>query len=232
MDNNKHKMYLTQILTDIYSDKELAHYLGFKGGTAGMLFYGLPRFSVDLDFNLLDKNFAKKAYQKIRKIVLKYGEIHDEAQKFFGDLLVLNYGHGERNLKIDISHRTENNEYVIKNLLGINVKIMEISDMFTNKLIALLGRKEFAERDIFDCWYFMKEKVPVNQQLIENLAQKPYVNYIQDCIDKMQSLPKRSLLYGLGELLSGEMKIFVKNKLQQETITLLRLYQQFPLVKR
>jgi predicted nucleotidyltransferase component of viral defense system len=232
MDNNKHKMYLTQILTDIYSDRELAHYLGFKGGTAGALFYDLPRFSVDLDFNLLNKNFAEKAYQKVRKIVLKYGEIHDEAQKFFGDLLVLDYGHGERNLKIDISHRTENDDYVIKNLLGINIKVMEISDMFSYKLIALLGRKEFAERDIFDCWFFMNRKTPVNQTIVETISQKPYADYLQDCIDTIENLPKRSLLYGLGELLSNEMKPFVKNKLQQETLMLLKLYQSFPLFKK
>lgn len=27
--------------------------LGFKGGTAALLFYGLPRLSVDLDFDLI-----------------------------------------------------------------------------------------------------------------------------------------------------------------------------------
>jgi len=54
MNNNKHRFYLTQILTDIYSDRELARCLGFKGGTALMLFHNLPRFSVDLDFDLLD----------------------------------------------------------------------------------------------------------------------------------------------------------------------------------
>jgi predicted nucleotidyltransferase component of viral defense system len=229
MDNNKHKMYLIQILMDIYSDRELAVNLGFKGGTAAMLFYGLPRFSVDLDFNLLDKNAAEKVYKKVRKIVLKYGEIHDEAQKFFGDLLSLNYEHGDRNLKIDISHRVENDKYVIKNLLGINIKTMEISDMFSHKLVALLGRKEFAERDIFDCWYFMKEKTPVNRQIVENITQKPFSEYLQDCINKMENLPKRSLLYGLGELVADDMKSFVRNKLQQETVMLLKMYQQFPI---
>ncbi|GHV57921.1 hypothetical protein FACS1894182_08140 [Bacteroidia bacterium] len=186
-------------------------------------------YSVDLDFNLLDKNFAEKAYQKVKKIVLKYGKIHDEAQKFYGDLLALDYEHGERNLKIDISHRVENDEYVIKNLLGINVKTMEISDMFSHKLVALLGRKEFAERDIFDCWYFMKEKTPVNQQIVENSTQKPLSEYLQACIEKMENLPKRSLLYGLGELVADDMKSFVRNKLQQETIMLLKIYQQFPI---
>jgi predicted nucleotidyltransferase component of viral defense system len=232
MDQNKHKMYLTQILTDIYSDRELSVVLGFKGGTAAMLFYGLPRFSVDLDFNLLDKNFAERAYQKVKNIVLKYGKIHDEAQKFFGDLLSLDYEHGERNLKIDISHRTGNDEYVIKNLLGIYVKTMEISDMFSHKLVALLGRKEFADRDIFDCWYFMKAKTPLNRQIVEHLTQKPLADYLQDCIHKMETLPKRSLLYGLGELVADDMKSFVRNKLKEEAVFLLKSYQMFPLLKK
>jgi len=53
-DTNKHKYFLVRILKDIYSDRLLSSVLGFKGGTAHMLFYNLPRFSVDLDFNLID----------------------------------------------------------------------------------------------------------------------------------------------------------------------------------
>jgi len=85
---------MLQILRDIYSDLELANNLGFKGGTALMFFYNLPRFSVDLDFNLIspDKGKEDVIYQKIRDILLKYGTIEDEAQKFFGPILVLNYG--------------------------------------------------------------------------------------------------------------------------------------------
>jgi hypothetical protein len=33
MDLNKHKYFMLQILRDIYSDLELANFLGFKGGT-------------------------------------------------------------------------------------------------------------------------------------------------------------------------------------------------------
>lgn len=54
-DKNKHKIILVKILKNIYSDKDLRNVLGFKGGTALFLFYGLPRISVDLDFNLLDE---------------------------------------------------------------------------------------------------------------------------------------------------------------------------------
>jgi len=42
LDINKHKLYLFQILKDIYEDKELSGILGFKGGTALMFFYDLP----------------------------------------------------------------------------------------------------------------------------------------------------------------------------------------------
>jgi predicted nucleotidyltransferase component of viral defense system len=51
-----HKTILFQILKDIYSDTTIAPFLGFKGGTATLLFYNLDRFSVDLDFDLLDES--------------------------------------------------------------------------------------------------------------------------------------------------------------------------------
>ncbi len=43
LDYSKHKNILLQILKDIYSDTSIAPYLGFKGGTAAMMFYDLPR---------------------------------------------------------------------------------------------------------------------------------------------------------------------------------------------
>ena len=33
MDVNKHKFFMMQVLKDIYTDKELANCMGFKGGT-------------------------------------------------------------------------------------------------------------------------------------------------------------------------------------------------------
>ena len=95
MDLNRHKFLMLQILKDIYSDAMLASVLGFKGGTALMFFYQLPRFSVDLDFNLLDVSKQEEVFNRVRNILLKYGKIHDEAIKFYGPLLVLDYGAGE-----------------------------------------------------------------------------------------------------------------------------------------
>ena len=104
-DLNRHKFLLVQILKDIYSDLQLSACLGFKGGTALMLFHDLPRFSVDLDFNLLCPGKEDEVNGKIKGILNRYGTIFDEASKFHGLLVVLNYGVGERKLKIEISNR-------------------------------------------------------------------------------------------------------------------------------
>lgn len=49
MDTNRHKFFMLQLLKDIFSDALLSSVMAFKGGTATMFFYNLPRFSTDLD---------------------------------------------------------------------------------------------------------------------------------------------------------------------------------------
>ena len=227
---NKHKFFLTQILKDIYSDIELANSLGFKGGTALMFFYDLPRFSVDLDFNLLDLAKEKTVYEKVRKILLKYGKIFDEAIKFYGPIIVLDYGVGERKLKIEISNRQWNNHYERKNLLGINMQVMVAPDMFAHKLCALLDRGELTNRDIFDSWFFMQKQTPRNKEIVEKRMEMSLADYMQKCIDHLESVSDRGILNGLGELMDEDMKKFVRTKLRTETISLLRFYKEFPIL--
>lgn len=227
---NKHKFFLVQILKDIYSDLELAANLGFKGGTALMFFYGLPRFSVDLDFNLLDVGKEKAIYDKVRKILLKYGKIVDEAMKFYGPVIVLDYGFGERKLKVEISNRQWDNHYEIKNLLGINMKVMVAPDMFAHKLCALLDRTEITNRDIFDSWFFMQNHTPVNSAIVENRMEMPFAGYLQKCIDSLDRMSDKGMLNGLGELMDEDMKKFVRTKLRTETISLLKFYKEFPIL--
>ncbi len=230
VDLNKHKFFLLQILKDIYTDIEIAPFLGFKGGTALMFFYDLPRFSIDLDFNLLDTGKEKQVYEKVRTILLKYGVIHDEAMKFYGPVIVLNYGYGERNLKVEISNRQWNDRYEIKNLLGIEMKVMAAPYMFAHKLCILLDRSEVASRDIFDSWFFLQRRTPLSKSTVENRMQMPLDQYLQKCIDLIETIQDRKLLFGLGELMDDEMKKFVRTKLRSETISLLRLYKEYPLL--
>lgn len=227
-DVNRHRLILVQLLKDIYSDKQLSGLLGFKGGSALMFFHDLPRFSVDLDFNLLDIQKEGIVFDKVREILIKYGTISDEAKKFHGPILVLDYGTGERKLKVEISNRAFNDSYEIRNLLGINVRVMVPADMFAHKLCALLGRRSLAGRDIFDCWFFMKNRFPVNIEIVEKRMQVPYSEYIQKCINRIEAIRNSSILQGIGELIDENLKKFVRTGLREETLTFLKFYKDFP----
>lgn len=230
VDINKHKFFLFQILKEIFEDKDLAGILGFKGGTALMFFYDLSRFSVDLDFNLLNPAKEDMVYRKIREILLRHGAIHDEAKKFFGIICVLDYGTGERKLKVEISNRSFGDSYEIKNLLGVNMQVMIAPDMFAHKLCAMLDRTSITNRDIFDCWFFMNSKTHLNKSIVETRMAMPLADYLQKCIDALEGMSDKGMLNGLGELMDEDLKKFVRTKLRTETITLLNFYRQFPVL--
>ena len=161
-----------------------------------MFFYGLPRFSVDLDFNLLDITREELVYEKLRAILSKYGKIADEAMKFYGPIIVLDYGVGERKLKVEVTNRVYDNHYEIKNLLGISINVLVESDMFAHKLCALLDRTEVTNRDIFDCWFFMQRRTPVNQYIVEARMGMTLTDYFQRCIECLEGMSDRRILNG------------------------------------
>ena len=194
-----------------------------------MFFFDLPRFSVDLDFNLLVDEKADLVYSRMRKILLKYGTIHDEAKKFYGPLLVLDYGFGERKLKVEISNRNFNDRYSVMNFLGINVRVMVPEDMFAHKLCALLDRNTLTPRDIFDCWFFAQKRTSLNGKIIESLMGMPLSDYLQTCIDQIEVFSDKKLLDGLGELMNPDMKKFVRTKMRTELVQLLNTYKAFPI---
>lgn len=228
MDTNKHKFFMLQLLKDIFSNTLLSSSLAFKGGTATMFFHNLPRFSTDLDFNLLDVEKESEVYEHIRKIVLRYGKIHDEAIKHYGIIIVLDYGIEERKLKLEISNRQYNNHYEIRNYLGLQMRVMVKEDMFAHKLCALLDRTEITSRDVFDCWFFLKERTSANKEIVESRMGMPTQEYLDKCIASIHNISEKSLIRGLGELTEGEMKKFVRNGLKDELISLLAIFKAFP----
>jgi len=167
----------------------------------------------------------------VHKILLKYGTIFVEAMKFFGPVIVLNYGTGERKLKIEISNRNFENRYEVKNYLGINMKVMVLPDMFAHKLCALLDRNSIAGRDIFDCWFFMKNHSPLNKSIIESRMNVQLSDYLQKCVDRIEEVNDKSLLQGTGELMDKELKKFVRTRLRSETIGYLKYYKEFPILE-
>lgn len=230
MNINNHKFYMLQILKDVFSDGELADCLAFKGGTATMFFYDLPRFSVDLDFNLLDVQKERLVYEKLEKVLSKFGTLVDKALKFFGPVFVLDYGKGERKLKVEVSNRQYDNHYEIKNLMGVEMRVLTKPDMFAHKLCALLDRNEITGRDVFDCWFFLNSRTPINAAIVESRMGMPLQEHVQRCIDTLEQLSDKTVMNGIGELVDGDMKQFAKTKLRKETISLLEFFKAYPIV--
>lgn len=228
MNTSKHKYIMLQILKDIYTDRYLSQYLAFKGGTALMFFYDLGRFSVDLDFNLLDKEQQHKVYEKLLVIAKRYGTIKDMQEKYYGPIIVLDYGKGENNLKIEVSNREYDNHYEMKNLLGINIRVLELSDMFAHKLCALLDRKGMTGRDVYDCYFFLTHNVSINKGIVEERMQMPFREYANKCAEAIEKFSDKEIMANIGELLEEGRKSFVRTKLRQETATLLRFFAEFP----
>ena len=231
MDKNKHKLYMAQILSLIFKDKDLCPILAFKGGTSLMFFHNLNRFSTDLDFNLLDADKIDMVYDKVRAILTRFGTIDDEAKKFFGPVLVLNYGKGERMLKVEISTRQYPNHYEMRSLAGTEVRVMTLPDMFAHKLCAMGER--LSPRDIYDVWFFLQNHTEINEEIVLIRTGKSVSEYTAWCAEQVHMSSPKLLMQGLGEVLNDtKTKNFVKNKLIAETSSALELFSSFPLISK
>ena len=219
----KHKNILLQILKDIYSDTSISPYLGFKGGTAAMMFYDLPRNSVDLDLDLLDAAKEVEIFQKIRQIISNYGKITDSSQQRFNLRNVISYDQKTQNIKVEVNLRQFGSKYEIKNLLGISMLVMVQEDMFAHKLMAMIERVGKTSRDIFDVNYFAKNNWPINKKIVEGRSGVSFKETLEKAIVQLESMNNKYILDGLGELLSDSQKDSVKVKLKTDTIFALKL---------
>lgn len=223
LDIATHKTILFQILKDIYSDTSISPYLGFKGGTAAFMFYGLDRFSVDLDFDLLDESEGDYVFNKVLNIAEQYGQIKESHIKRFNLLIVLSYEDKAHNIKIEINRRQFGSRYEIKTYLGVSMQVMVIEDMFAHKLMAMYERIGKTSRDIYDVWFFLKSRFPINKEIVEYRAQMPFDQLVNQCISQLEKLNNRHILDGVGELLTTSQKDWAKAKLREETIAFLKL---------
>jgi len=226
-DRNKHETIMSKILMDIYKDRVLSSVLGFKGGTAAYFFYDLPRFSVDLDFDLLDSKKVEEVFEEVKKIAVIYGDIKDAWIKRNTILVAISCGQLDRNLKIEISGREEEKKdiYEQKSLYGFSVLVMEKSAMCANKLVALGNRKKTVGRDMFDVYFFLKNDWPIDTEIIQNKTGKnvnEYLTYLVDFVNvKSDSI---NMLLGLGELVDEKQKAWVRSNLVSELKSLLAIY--------
>jgi predicted nucleotidyltransferase component of viral defense system len=219
----KHRAMLMGILKDIYTDPELRTLLGFKGGAAAMLFYHLPRISVDLDFNLLDEQKNHLVFKKVASLLPSHGQVRQATEKRYTLFFLISYEKGEHTIKIEISKRKGTGEFHVKQYLGISMLVMKKEDMTAGKLSALLTRKQFAARDLFDLWFFLKNNWGINEKVVQEKTGVSLINALNQAERKIKTVKKTDLLIGLGDLLDQKQKAWVKDHLVQDLLFEIRV---------
>lgn len=222
-DKEKHKLVMVRILKDIYRNVSLGKVLGFKGGTMAYLFYDLPRESVDLDFDLLDRSQENVVFEGVKSIIGQYGKVTESIFKKNTIFFLLDYGFEERKLKVEITRIKTRTDFEVKSYLGIPMLIMNRSAMVASKLLALANRTKLARRDVFDIWYFLKNNWEIDDKVIENKGDLTTKQVIEKAIKRVEKIKENEILFGLGDLLDNSTKFWVKDNLKREAILELRM---------
>jgi predicted nucleotidyltransferase component of viral defense system len=223
LDRNIHKTILLQLLKDIYASSPLGPVLGLKGGTAAHFFYGLGRFSVDLDFDLLNESKEDIVFKQIESILREYGTIKEKQKKLNTLFFLLSYGERDQNIKVEINRRNFGSRYELKSYLGVSMLVMIEEDMFAHKLVAMLERTKTANRDVFDVWHFLKNRWPINKNVVEKRTKMEFRDYLKKCVKFVESMSDRGILAGMGELMDAKQKVWVKANLKKDTAFLLKV---------
>jgi predicted nucleotidyltransferase component of viral defense system len=221
MKHELHEQFMVKILLDIYKNKLLSKYLYFKGGTAFYLFYDLPRFSTDLDFDISAKCENKEGiFDELKRILAKYGEIKDARIKMNTVFLVLSYKKHERLIKIEASKRNFLENFEIKNIFGVDIKLLNLDLLCSHKLVALTER--IKARDLFDAYFIFLNKFPINEEILKtrtNKNHKEFLKYLKNKIDK--NFTRKNVLQELGEVIDENKKIWIKDHLKNEVIKMI-----------
>lgn len=216
-DPGVHKQYLSLLLTELA--KAFPEKIAFKGGTCAHFFYNLPRFSFDLDFDML-REFSTADADRFQEILSRHGQAKEFRNKQNTLFCLFDYGKGHPNIKVELGRRVwEHNVYKTVWFLGVPLAIADETTVLTNKLVALTDRKTAVARDLFDSWYFLKNGFPVNESLVMERTGKDLVVYLKETIVFIKkTYTSRNVLHGLGDALEEKQKSWAKDHLISETV--------------
>ncbi len=215
LDKKKHDQILKNILRDIYTTTDLEAKFAFKGGTCLYLFYGLDRFSVDLDFNLTAENFND---QLVTNIIAKYLTINDQMNKYFTWVWLGSYEKGKQKIKVEINKRDYPDTYINKDFYGITIPTISPDCMFAHKLCAITDRKKLQNRDLYDAHFMFTKQFDINEEIIKIRTGKTLKEYFAYLIDFIEKVNPNTILEGLGELIENQQKDHIKATLIRDLL--------------
>lgn len=163
----KQEQFELEVLDRLQSGRFLDRLI-FGGGTMLRLCYGLDRYSVDLDFWLLNKNREKdfdhtEWFSGLRQFLVRHYEIRDAADKLHTLLIELKSPDYPRSLKLEMRKGVKITKtdraiaYSIHSSEQVYVRTIPLQDMMMSKIDAFLQRKEI--RDAYDLEFLVKKGV-------------------------------------------------------------------------
>jgi len=181
----------SKIIYYLYEEKP-AKNLSFIGGTSLRLLRDLDRFSEDLDFDNLGLNFStiEKLFLKIKNKLKKEGlEIDYKMRKTdnsgIGEMKFRNLlyqlkisNDPKENLVIKINYTTPkhklNTEASILNRFGLVQSVITNTPEFllSQKMRAILSRKDLQPRDFYDVVWFLSHRVKPDKKLFSEMNVK------------------------------------------------------------
>lgn len=229
LEKNIHREMMLKILADISSNSLLANNLGFKGGTACYFLHGLDRFSVDLDFDILDEKKEDKVNEKLLELLAQYGTIKTKTS------IKLKYSDEYQALKIDLSARYDINKlntYKIEEIISrVPIKVLQKEDIFAHKLLALTDRNcakgkspVLANRDLYDIHFFFENNWTFNGKIISEYSGKSVSEYLQYAYNFIeQYVNAENVLDRLGDLVNDEKRTWIKKNLKDKVLVQLAI---------
>jgi len=162
-----HEAFEIEVLEKI-KNTNLTNCLVFIGGTMLRLCYDLPRYSVDLDFYLIDKPINSTfLFNSIRETLAKDYYIFDVKDKKYTMVFVIGNNNYPNRLKIEIRKKYEdikNTEhriaYSISHSKQVKLRTLKLEKVFISKIEAALTRKEI--RDFFDLEFLLRRGIEVD----------------------------------------------------------------------
>jgi len=201
---------------------QAGNHIAFKGGTALKLFFDLPRYSEDIDYDSLGKIAPLELMNLIKAFVIKKKwEITDDAVKYNTILVELRFIGPERNfrVKIEISTRAKELNTTILSLRGVAVQTLEPAFLMTEKLMTFINR--MAGRDIFDAWFILNNAYALDEEMIL----KTYgdeVTFYSEILEVIKRLDSKKILRDTGKLLSLDHRNWIKTSFLSDFEKLVR----------
>jgi predicted nucleotidyltransferase component of viral defense system len=202
----------------------------FKGGTALYKLYGMPRFSEDLDFSLLDVDIeSAEAVVKDIAETVEYFKIK-QTRKTRDSLLIKLACHGVltkyNTLRIDLNFKNRvikgfDVKNYLSNYIDINpfsLRILKPEEIISEKIHSLFMRER--ARDLFDL-FFLLRMAKFNKKLVEEKLRVFNLEYshklLKTRIGRLENVWKKELeAFILTELPSCDtVRNFVLSKITE-----------------